>query len=402
MRPRKSLAKPIALWTALTLFVTGCRYTDELLDDPEPAVDPRSVFPSLADSASFSGSSDSSLCDAPGEYTPRLNLGGLFTAELPQGEGWVTGSTGRAALLVHYGATSVPSAFLYAERIESDRIGLALRRFQARVDHSVKQIKTPKALAALGIRLGDQDDQEASEEAESSPTTVQASSGNDEQPPQSDGEMAAQDSVEPILEASTDSEPATQATPETETAPPNSEPSPLSAQPEENQLEAEAGLEDSASEAEEAEALETLAPGYASDQGTFTGWQWIGTCRPGDTELAADLNAEPLPSGETMKPFLRFGRTQGNWRRQPGAEPIPAFLILATVTLPERRNYGVHVAVVCTEPQCEVDHAFARLLGSIRVASLGPEAGVNESWESDPFQELANEVGIAYRPRVSN
>jgi hypothetical protein len=69
-------------------------------------------------------------------------------------------------------------------------------------------------------------------------------------------------------------------------------------------------------------------------------------------------------------------------------------MVLATVTLPDRLNYGIHLAIVCTEaPQCETAPDLARFIGSLRLATgVGTTAPV--TWGSEDLRELAKDVGV--------
>lgn len=345
----------LASWVALVLFAGGCRYVDKLLNEPEPTVDPRQVFPAFeaAGSAQSSGSSSPGPWDFPpcdGWSTPgdRLRLGEIFTAELPPGEGWARAEGGRATILVRYlPGSSTPSAFLYAERIDvAGGLGTALLRFHERVDQRL-QAGVPRQPPAVTAppSPADQVSENGGIEPPNDPGT-----GDPASLPGDEGPTDESSSVEEPLPRST----------------------------------------------ETMAALATVAVGYTSEEWSFTGWRWIGECAPPEKEAEEGAESVAVEPDTAIKPFLRLSRSRGIWRLQPGAQPVPAFLILGTVTLPDRRNYGVHLAIVCTETfQGQDAPALARLLGSIRVApgAGGPPAGAG--WGSDALRELAEEVGIS-------
>jgi len=366
----------IAVGAALVLFAGGCRYVDQLLDEPEPTVDPRQVFPGFeastrstdANNPTSTGPWDFSPCEGWSAAGSRLRLGDLFTAELPRGEGWARVEGGRATILVHYpSGSSKPSAFLYAERIDAGGLGTALQRFHGRVDQRLKPfvpLQRPTTTAPPAPSAPPQSDAGGSE----SPEDPGA------------GEDPADGPSFPEEPTSTDS-----------TSPDGISP---------GGTEAEIGSDDGAvpgaltQAAETAAALATLEVGYTSEEGSFTGWRWIGVCASPEKEAGEEADGTATEPDTAIRPFLRLSRSRGSWRLQPGAQPVPAFLILATVTLPDRRNYGIHLAIVCTEtPQGQDAPALARLLGSIRVA---PGAGgpADDGWASDALRELAEEVGI--------
>jgi len=351
------------LGSAMMLTAGGCRYAEDVLERQEPEVDPRQVFPAFSlipqDSTNAVGIADNT---GPWSFPPcegwegagdrRLRLGGLFTAEIPPEEGWVQAESPRAVILVHYpSGSSLPSAYLYAEKIDAKGLGADLRPFLQRVDRRFDLpglsdlFRSPESLdvSGAGPALGTAEAQDAPDTLGPAPSLEDAAA---------DGTAA---SVEPADGVS--------------------------------------------SEEAEVEALETLQPGYTSERGSFSGWKWLGTCAPPRPPSGVATEADPpvpdgVPAGGAMKPFLRFGRSLGEWRLQPGAEPVPAFQILATVTLPDRRNYGVHLAIVCTAvPQCAEAPTLSRLLGSIRVTpGTGPES---DGWGGDTLRELAEEVGIS-------
>jgi len=359
----------IAAWAALAFLAGGCRYVDELLEAPELAVDPRQVFPGFtastdsANSAIVTGSWDFPPCAGwNDEAGGRLRLGDLFTAELPRGEGWAAAEGGRATIVVRYpSGSSLPSAYLYAERIDAGGLGTALQQFHARIDRRLKE--WPDFLRPMASAL----------------------------PPPPDLHESGSDDGEPPKDPAA-AEPAPPEGPATE------EPVPIDSTA---SAEVPAGAGDGAvTQAPNPAALASLAVGYASEEGSFSGWRWIGVCTPPQEETGETTDrAVPEPDA-AAKPFLRLSRSRGSWRLQPGAQPVPAFLALATVTLPERRDYGVHLAIVCSEsPQCHDAPALARLLGSIRVASGTAAAGLG--WGSDAFRELAEEAGVSLPERGS-
>ncbi len=374
----------IGVWAALVLFA-GCRYVDKLLDEPEPAVDPRQVFPAFDASRSTSSSSvglwDFPPCAGGGAAdSGRLRLGDLFTADLPQGEGWARVEGGRATILVRYApGSSIPSAFLYSERIDAGGLGTALLRFHGRVDQRLKALRRPTTTAAPPPPA-------TTPESENGGSAPPGDPGAGEPEDPAAGEPAAL----PPGEGPTDGPPSAG-------EPTSMDSTTFGGVSSGEGIASDAGAVPGAltQAAETAAALATLAVGYASEEGSFTGWRWIGVCAPPEEEAGEGAGSTATEPDTAIKPFLRLSRSRGSWRLQPGAQPVPALLILATVTLPDRRNYGAHLAIVCTEtPQCQDAPALARLLGSIRVApGAGGPAG--DDWASDTLRELAEEVGIS-------
>lgn len=282
----KSSMSPVLRCVALIamLVVSGCRYGEELFDQADATADPRAVFPSLTattESSSEPGR-DSSPCAGDAANT-RFRLGDVFSAELPTSEGWAWAESGQATILLHSrGGETLPSAFLYAEKIDLKRLGAGMQAFHQSIDQRVSRAE--------------------------------------------------------------------------------------------------------------------FRPGYSSERGTFSGWRWLGECaaREGESSDVA-AKGQPVEEGE-LKPFLRLSRSQGSWRRLPGSESEPALMVLATVTLPDRRNFGFHLAIVCRQvPQCEEAAEFAQLLGSLRVSqsanAMGSAKGVSR--RSRMLKEFADEVGVS-------
>lgn len=309
-------AARMAVGLSLALVLGACRYGEDLLVDREPTVDPRRAFPGFVDSGDGGNSPRTGTAweFAPCDGWPsagRVGLGALFTAQIPPDGRWDSAGSARAMLVVgRAGASFTPTSFVYAERIGAGGLGLALRRFQGRIDRRLSDWLGPRVPRPDGA------------------TTVSPSAG------------AGQ---------------------ETATAPAVSD---------------------------------LVRAGYRSDLGTFTGWRWVGRCGSGQAEAHTEESGEATPAAAPAapQPWLHLSRTRGSWRQRPDREPVPAFMILATITVPDHPEYGVHVAIVCTDaPQCADAPALARLLGSIRVAA-NPDSTADWGTESLPL--LATEVGL--------
>lgn len=369
----------LVLGSVLMLTAGGCRYAEDVLERQEPRVDPRQVFPAFSLTSDDGSGRDIGpwsfpLCEGwEGTGVDRLRLGGLFTAELPPEKGWVQAGSSQAVILVHYpSGSSLASAYLYAEKIDSKGLGAGLRTFLQRVDRRVDLTGLPDLFRFPAL------DRAEGGQAKVRTTKVPAEPSGD----LSGDPQAVPSEEEPSVTQDVPDAPAEAPFGENTTA----DSTMASPEPVEGTSRGKASLE----------ALKTLQPGYTSEPGSFSGWKWLGTCAPPQAPSEAVTDPSPpedVSADGAMKPFLRFSRSVGEWRLQPGAEPKPAFQVLATVTLPDRRNYGVHLAIVCTAlPQCSEAPTLARLLGSIRVSPGAGTEGDGRGGES--LRELTEEMGI--------
>lgn len=347
----------------LLLTTVGCRYGEAVLGESERPLDPR---PAFGEATTAGGEDDISPCDAWGEdEQPQVvNLGTLFEARKPETEGWTVETATGATILVRQGSQSSggPTAFIYAERIDSEASGgpgAAIRSFEARVD---------RRLAVLAKESSPPVAEEASSAPETSVETSKAPAG-------ASSGYATPSSPSPSL------------TPDlTPGAPAASQVSGASSE----QAVPSVGTTGSVAEVrrEISGGLSRPSSGYSSERGSFSGWKWIGRC------LVVGSSPE-VAARNQLKPFLRLSRTHGTWQRPSQSLAEPAIMVLGTVTLPDRSDFGFHLAIVCIGARrCDAAPELLRFVGSLRVAST--DAGTGAGLGSVPryFEEMAEEVGI--------
>ena len=422
----------IARWLIAGLLVVlgGCDLAEDVVGETERTVDPRALFPSFDPSMAAEGEAAGEwafpVCGEPETddffNVRQITLGHYFTAEVPSGADWQTQESPGATILIRYPSySSTPSTVIYAEPMTANEAGIGLQHFQRRVDHRLQLFKPPqwpwskkkeaepKALPGAAEQTTDPEGTDSSPAVEGVDDPGAAMPGTDPaaaDPGRADPDPADSstfDPADPTGSNSADTSP-------TGTLPTDTSPDPTV------QDDTPAGTEDPDPTGSEPETPDPeqqpkndipkpedlgLEVGYRSRPGTFSGWRWLGPCGEspsanapaGDTVLGqASLTPK---ANQRPKPFLRLSRSHGDWRLQEGAIPVPALQILATVTLPDRRDYGVNLAILCIEaPQCEDATELARFIGSIRVMAAGAGAGTGGNYISDVVRAMAEDVGI--------
>ncbi len=387
-RPRGSRLRPAACSAVLMILTSGCGYFEQLLGELPLEVDPRRIF-LVARSQSLANGQAEPIFGAASElwgfdpcagsadkFRGRLRLASLFTAELPSDQGWVPAESPQATILVHYrDGSPVPTAYVYAEKIGAGGAATNSHPFLERLDQRLTLPNLP-GLRELHLDTG----------RSAISTAVQPIQRSAEKP------------VEARLTTSTrDSSASGLAQSNALTVPSDSKQGRLPQPPTANNTISTRPKDGNQRQTDQAD---TLAVGYRSRRGSFSGWKWIGTCAPSGPLADAWLEPSTLTTttAATDRPFLRLARSEGQWRLSPGDEALPALQVLATVTMQGRPNYGIRLAMVCRMgPDCQDAPTLARLIGSLRATPNSSSFG-DRGWPQRDLQELATDVGIELAP----
>lgn len=372
----------VALATCL-LLASGCQYSEDVLSDRVETFDPRSIFTDLGSSPAPGSASPGAAagsrwsgdpCGRPsGTPEEELYLVDLFAAAEPQSFWRLVQDSQEAVLVLSETEEADPTAFLFVEKAVSGSRGLgrSLRKFQRRFDQRLQQDRPAR-------KATNSDGEGTAEGPSTEPASV----------------PGAGDLVNPAAPAVGAGE-----------APTGAGPVPSGSAPDAASLSgaAEPGAVDAPGEREPDEDEPIFPFGFESEPGGFSGWKWIGHCGvptedDDPTATVPDpVSPDPEPGeemDEDLRPFFRLSRIEGRWRHASDDAPAPAIMILGTATLPERPDYGVHLAIVCkTVPRCEAGPDLARFLGSLR-ASSGRARASAEDAAPDALERLARELGV--------
>jgi|GEM_PF-4552632 len=386
----------------LLLSIAGCGDSAQFFVRGEPRLDPRVLFPGFVSAQSAgrlepSGPWDYPPCDGWGDSSAgQLRIGDMLTIDVPPGDSWLRSSSPSASLLVHYAdGSSLPSGYLYAEKVRTSGAVIDIMPFLKRVDRRYDRRFPSRAVRVLAL-LGSAGKEPVSEPqvrdllppspgvdfapAEGS-STAPGTGGTNTPPEAGEGARAL-----PPERADTSGSTQNGGTIDTQAA----------ASP------SGTGEPTAVGKPAATPSAIVLDPGYTSANNSFSGWKWLGTCAPmpGTSEPGDDLTPaetgetnEAEPSGLATKPFFRIARSQGAWRMQQGGEALPALQILAIASLPDQ-DLGVVLAIVCTTmPRCEDAPVFARLLGSLRFARVVGTSSTDRRGYPH-LEELAEEIGV--------
>ena len=371
----------------------GCDYGERVLGRRPLELDPREVFPAFSKRDSDSTGQDriSNPCADESESShavEMVTLGNYFQAQIPSD--WSSQGTPMETLIVD-GPGSLPESgfFVYLKAIAPDSDSASdLQQFHRRVDHRLQifdLLSRLRAKVAKGVVKAipsenanlpvptNPEESDPSTEADTGPSSRLSKASP---APARAGGLGETESTEALAMPELESIGVPGTTLDDRIAS-GGEPSELPATVAESEL---------------------AGPGYRSEVGTYSGWKWIGQCAAPPRVVVQesetdDDNQLDTVREQTKRAFLRLSRSHGTWQRADG-NTDPAFQILGTVSLPTRHNYGMHLAIVCTEaPDCPSAPDLARFLGSIRVKRNGA-ADVPSMGGSANLQQLAVKLGI--------